>query len=138
MIIRNMPHQKLHIVFILFNEVIPRKAGVFSSIDLIGLAVEDELHELFLIVDGDFKDLEFDGLAIVDALADELEVYDGFIAIEVLVLVLDFEDELVYGVFHGDDHSVILKDYSVNSPDHLVDAELVLAYDAMSLISIVT
>lgn len=96
MIIRNMPHQKLHILFILLDEVLPWETGVFPSIDLIRLAVEDKLHELFLIINGDFKDLELDGLAIVDAFTDELEVYYGFVAIEILVFILYLEDEFVY------------------------------------------
>ena len=123
-IVRDMPHQKLHIVSVLLEEVVPRKASVLPTVDLVNLAMEYELHELFLVKDRDFKHLELNGLAFVDALADVLEVDDGFVAVEVLVLVLDLEDQLVYGVLHGDDHSVILKDHPVYSPYHLVHSEL--------------
>lgn len=100
--------------------------------------MEDILLELFLIINGNLQDLQIDCSPFIERLPDELEVDDGLISVEVLVLILDLEDKLVDGVAHRDDHSVILQQDAVDSPDHLVHPRSEQLYDAISFTSIVT
>jgi hypothetical protein len=105
------------------EEVVPGEAGELSAGEVVGVPVEDEALELFLVVDGDLHDFEVDGVAVVEGLADELEVDDGLVAVEVLVLVPHLEDQLVYRVLHRDHHAVVLQQHPVDRADHLVNAD---------------
>lgn len=93
---------------------------------------------MIFVVDRDLEYLKLYLFSVVDAFADVLEIGDGLVAIEVFVLIFDFEDEFVGGVLHGDDDPVVLQDHSVDRADHLVHPSYYHKYDAISFISIVT
>lgn len=118
------------------HEFFPRKAGVFCSIDIFNISLEDKLEELLFVIDGDFQYFQLDLSGIVETFSDELEVDDSFVSVEIFVFVFDFEDEFVDGISHGDDDSVILQNDSVEGANDLVDAECRQSYEAISFIPI--
>lgn len=50
-LIRDVPHQKLHAVLILLHKLGPGETRVLGSIHIINISLEDELQELLFIVD---------------------------------------------------------------------------------------
>lgn len=119
-IIRDMPHQKLHIVSILLDEVIPRETCVLSTVDLIHLPMKNKLHELFLIEYRHLQNFQLNGLAVIDTLPNELKIDDRLVTIEILILILDLEDEFIDRILHSDDHPIILKYHPIDSSYHFI------------------
>ena len=92
-----------------FRSIYSHVAVELSSSEILGIAMKDILLELLLIIDRNLQNLQIDDGAFIERLPNELEVDNRFIPIEVLVLILDLEDQLVYSVTHSDHHPVILQ-----------------------------
>ena len=122
-IIRNVPHKKLVLLFIVVKQLIPGKTWVDAFSNFICISLKNIFHKLLLIVDRDFKNLELYIFLVIQTLSNELKISYRLIPIEILIFIFYFENKFVYWIFHCYYYSVVLKDDTVDSPYNFIDSE---------------
>lgn len=120
-ILGNVPHQKLQILFHLFQQFVPGEFRINALAHVFVISIENVLHVLLFVVYRNLVDLELNRLLVVQTLSNKLEVGDWFVTVQVLILIPHFENELVCGILHRHDDSEVLQDHAVESSDYLVD-----------------
>ncbi len=66
--------------------------------------------KLFLVIDGQFDNIEHDPLLFLDGLPDTVKVHEHLVAIQILLLALNLKHEFIPGRYGTNNHTIILKD----------------------------
>lgn len=73
-ILRNVPDQKLQLLRISTNQLLPRKTRIVRFLYVLNTTVKDEFHQLLLVINRNLVNLQLNRTVVVQTLTDKLKV----------------------------------------------------------------